>query len=186
MDPEAWSAPDTWPPGLEAVEAAIAGDRNVLGDILTLGHRRLIAFYRGMGLDRGASEDLASEVCEGVVRGLPRLREPVAFEAWFWSIARNRFRTHLRKKGRIDRELEYPDPTDPVDAAIEREDHARVRRAMESLSDRDRELLWLREVEGLSHETIAGRLGLKAGAIRVAVLRARRRLEEHYARLDDG
>ena len=45
---------------------------------------------------------------------------------------------------------------------------------------KDRELLWLREVEGLSYEEIGGRLSAAAGTVRVACHRARKRLERAY------
>jgi RNA polymerase sigma-70 factor (ECF subfamily) len=174
------ASPRRWPPTRETVEAAVAGDDAALGAILALGFPKLVAFYRGMGLRHADAEDVASEACEGVVRNLPRLRDPASFEAWFWTIGRNRFRTRLRKKGRIERELDPGAVSDPSDAAIASEEHAFIREALAQLSDRDRSILWLREVEQLSHDEISGRLGIATGAVRVAALRARRRLEEFY------
>ncbi len=57
-------------------------------------------------------------------------------------------------------------------------------RALDHLSDRDRQLLWLREVEGLSYDEIGGRLRATAGTVRVACHRARKRLEEAYRALE--
>ncbi len=51
-----------------------------------------------------------------------------------------------------------------------------LRRAMERLSARERELLWLAYAEGSSHREIAEALGLRAGGIRVLLFRARRKL----------
>lgn len=154
--------------------------------ILTAGLPRLIAFYRGMGLSPADAEDVASETCEGVVRGLRRLRNTEAFEGWFWTIARNRVRTAIRRKGRVVWELDPPAVADPGERVVEFGEHEVIRRALAELSDRDRSILWLREVEGLSHSEIAGRLGLATGAVRVAALRARRRLEESYRRIEQG
>jgi RNA polymerase sigma factor (sigma-70 family) len=169
-----------WPPSREAVEAAVGGDDAALGAILTIGFPKLVAFYRGMGLRYADAEDLASEACEGMVRNLRRLRDPASFEAWFWTIGRNRFRTRLRRKGRAERELDPGSVSDPAEQAVAAEEHALIREALGKLSDRDRSILWLREVEQLSHEEISGRLGIATGAVRVAALRARRRLEEFY------
>lgn len=52
-----------------------------------------------------------------------------------------------------------------------------VRRAFDEVSPRDRELLWLAYVVGMSHREIAGVLGVAEASIRVLLLRARRRLE---------
>lgn len=172
-----------WPPSLADVEAAISGDTRAVGSILTIGYPKLVAFYRGMGIRWADAEELASEALEGMVRNLPRLREPAAFEGWFWTVARNRMRSRFRRSGRTERELEYAPVDDPADLAARVDEHSAIRRALAELPARDREILWLREVEGLSHEEIGGRLSMATGATRVAALRARRRLEEAYARL---
>lgn len=174
-----------WPPVRATIEAAVAGDDLALAAILASGFPKLVAFYRGMGLPHSDAEDVASEACEGVVRNLRRLRDPASFEAWFWTIGRNRFRTRLRRKGRIERELDHVPVGDPAESVVEFEEHGFIREALSRLSDRDRAILWLREVEQLSHEEISGRLGLATGAVRVAALRARRRLESAYEELTE-
>lgn len=173
-----------WPPPLSQVEAAQTGDRDALGDILRQGFPKLVAFYRGMGLARAEAEDVASEAVVGMVKGIGSLREPGAFEGWFWTIARNRVRTQLRRRGRVVYEKDQPSIGTPEDLVVIGEEHGQIRVALSYLSTRERELLWLREVEGLAHEEIAGRLGMAAGAVRVACLRARRKLEEAYTRLE--
>ncbi len=172
--------PSGWPPSHQHVVAARDGNTEVLGSILVAGFPRLVAFYRGMGLSKADSEELASEAVEGMVKSIRRLREPDAFEGWFWTIARNRLRSRLIRKGRVERELEYGLVEDPESIVVAREEHLTIRMALEQLSDRDRQVLWLREVEELSHEEIAIRMKLRPGAVRIAVLRARRRLAEIY------
>jgi RNA polymerase sigma factor (sigma-70 family) len=155
----------------------------VLGEILAAGFPRLVAFYRGMGLRHAECEDLASEAMEGMVRNISGLREAAAFEGWFWTVARNRLRSTLRKKGRVEKELEYAPVDDPADLVVARSEHAVVRTALARLPERDRVILWLREVEGLSYDEIGGRVAMATGAVRVAALRARRRLEAIYAEI---
>ena len=153
-------------------------------EILRLGFGKLLAFYRGMGLGYLDAEELASETSEGVLRGFSRLRDDAAFEGWFWTIARNRFRSRLRARGRQAFEKQYAPVEDPMETVVSREEHSTIRAAMAKLSPRDRAILWLREVEQLTYEEIAGRTGMKAGAIRVAALRARRRIEQIYNDLE--
>ncbi len=50
-----------------------------------------------------------------------------------------------------------------------------VRSAMRSLKPRERELLWLAYVEGMSHAEIAKATGLSTMSIRLLLFRARRR-----------
>jgi len=175
----------SWPPATNAVEAAINGDRQALHEILADGYPRMIGFFVGIGLNRHEADELAAESSLMVVTSIARLRAPQAFEAWFWAIARNRLRTTFRKRRTprpVDAEIS---PSTPEEHVIISDEHLRIRQAMETLSPRDRELLWLREVEELSYEDISHRLGSTPGTVRVACHRARQRLEEVYARGED-
>lgn len=171
-----------WPPDPDLISAARLGDRDALGTILGLGFPKLVAFYRGMGLPPWEAQDIASDAIEGMVRSIGRLREVNAFEGWFWTIARNRIRTNLRTRARVTYELAPAPVDDPADLSVISEEHGHIRDALSRLSPKDRQVLWLHEVEELSHEEIAGRLGMGAGAVRVATHRARRRLEAIYTK----
>lgn len=176
----------TWPPPADIVSAAAAGDSSALTVLLTDGYPRLIAFYLGVGLDRHSAEELAAETCEAIVTGLRRIRAPQAFEAWFWSVARNRLRSLFRRRKTTRPTDAMISPSSPEEVSVERDEHRRIRAAMSHLSLKDRQLLWLREVEGLEYSDISTRLGATEGAIRVACHRARRRLEAIYMSGDQG
>jgi RNA polymerase sigma-70 factor, ECF subfamily len=169
-----------WPPYADTVRRAIAGDSGALTELLTLGHPRMVAFFLGLGIDLHNADELAAETAEAIVKGIARLREPQAFEAWFWSIARNRLHNFYRRRRSARPTDAMISPSTPEELSIEKEEHRRILAALAQLSPRDRELLWLREVEGLAYEEIGGRLGSAVGTIRVALHRARRRLEEIY------
>jgi RNA polymerase sigma-70 factor (ECF subfamily) len=71
-------------------------------------------------------------------------------------------------------------PANSPDVDLERrEETARVRAALATLNERDREALLLR-AEGFDYEEIAATLGLAKGAIGTTLARARRRLVEAY------
>jgi len=166
---------------LEVVTAARDGDRNAMGRLCTTIYPRLVGFYRYSGLVPHEADDLASDVIEDVITSIATLRKPAAFDAWVWSIGRNRLKGWIRANRRIDRpEPITPAAAGPEERAIESDDHSRIRAALSMLSVRDRELLWLRDVEGLSYAEIGGRFGAAVGTIRVACHRARRRLEDAY------
>ena len=167
----------------EVVTSARAGDPNSLGDLHTAATPRLIAFFRYSGLTKVESEDLAADVMEKVIRSLAGLRDPRAFEAWIWTIARNTLAGHMRRRRREPTEPATPAGMEPPDIVELAEEHSLIRAALEKLPMRDRQLLWLREVERLTHAEIGGWLGAATGAVRVAVHRARRRLEQAYGEI---
>jgi RNA polymerase sigma factor (sigma-70 family) len=59
-----------------------------------------------------------------------------------------------------------------------------VRRALDSLGERDREVLLLRDA-GLGYPEIAARTGLAVGAVGTTLCRARKRLVEAHASLEE-
>ena len=75
---------------------------------------------------------------------------------------------------------------DPSDVLVTASEHVSVREAFLSLKMKDRELLWMRDVVGLAYADIAGRLFMREGAIRVAVMRARQRLEQALGEVEEG
>lgn len=129
--------------------------------------------------------EIVADALEAMVRGFPKLRDPQAFEGWFWTISRNRMRTALRRYRSDRRPTDaWVSPSTPEELFLTSDEHIRIRQALEMVPPRDRELLWLREVEGLEYEEIGSRIGATVGTVRVACHRARKRLEEAFKELE--
>ena len=71
-----------------------------------------------------------------------------------------------------------------TDVATQSQKRTDLARAMEQLSARQREALWLAYAEGSSHEEIAGVLGMKKNSIKLLLFRARRKLAGLLRRAD--
>jgi RNA polymerase sigma factor (sigma-70 family) len=177
-----------WPPAPDLVERARAGDTKAIDDLYRAIRPRLRSFFIYQGFAQATYEDLTASIMEKVIRKLRTLRKPRAFEAWFWALTRNHVRGHFRrqKRDRVLSELPGPSPTQPPETVLLAEEHQAVRAALATLSPADRELLWLREVEGLSYRDLGGRLGAASGAVRVRCHRARQRLQDAYETTLDG
>lgn len=135
--------------------------------------------------DRDRAEDLAQEVFARAVAAPPRNPRP-----WLFAVALNLVREDGRKAVRQGRRLElyraeHPSHAESPDVGLERnESVARVRRALDTLGERDREALLLK-AEGFNYDEIAATLGLAKGAIGTTLSRARRRLVDAY-RQEEG
>jgi RNA polymerase sigma-70 factor (ECF subfamily) len=135
--------------------------------------------YRRVG-DRDRAEDLAQETFARAVAAPPNNPRP-----WLFAVALNLVREDGRRAATRGRRLELlrgeqDTPANGPDVDLERrEDTARVRAALTTLNERDREALLLR-AEGFDYEEIAATLGLAKGAIGTTLARARRRLVEAY------
>jgi RNA polymerase sigma-70 factor (ECF subfamily) len=111
--------------------------------------------------------------------------------AWLFTVAANLARDEARSAIRKRRHLHLvkaetvPEPPPAPDAELEREQREQqVRRALEQLSERDREVLLLWDA-GLSYPEIARETGLSPGAIGTTLAHARRRLVEAFEALED-
>jgi RNA polymerase sigma factor (sigma-70 family) len=104
------------------------------------------------------------------------------------NLARDEVRLVVRRKKHLAllrNEMSADPPSiDPV-AVMEAEERSiRVRRALDALGERDREVLLLRDA-GLGYPEIAARTGLAVGAVGTTLCRARKRLVEAHASLEE-
>lgn len=92
------------------------------------------------------------------------------------NLAHDRHRRNVRRETQpLDEERGVAE-TVAQGAGHGHEEQADLRRALERLSPREREMLWLAYAEGATHKEIAETLGLRARGIRVLLFRARKKL----------
>lgn len=146
----------------------------------------LVRFLHRKVWDADRAQDLAQEV---FVRALDQ--DPENPRAWLFTVAGNLARDEARAAIRQRRHLHLvkeemaPAPAPDPDETLERaQREQQVRRALDALSERDREVLLLWDA-GLSYPEIATETGLSVGAIGTTLARARRRLVEAFEALED-
>ena len=131
-----------------------------------------------------AAEDVASDAWVGVVRNLHAFRgDEQGWRAWVFTIARSRLRDEQRRLGRrpvpVDTEMLLAVRPDGADVHGAVEEILTTETALELVARLPREqaeMVLLRHVVGLDVEHTARVVGKKAGAVRVAVHRALRKL----------
>ncbi|HEU4994479.1 MAG TPA: sigma-70 family RNA polymerase sigma factor [Gemmatimonadaceae bacterium] len=149
-------------------------------------HAPLVRYLTRRLGDRDWAEEVAQETFVRALRQSSLENE----RAWLFAVATNLVRDEARKDARRRRHLELlreeaqaasvvePPPTD-LERAQER---ALARRAIDALTERDREALLMRE-EGLDYQEIAQALELSVASVGTTLSRARRRLMEAYEEL---
>jgi RNA polymerase sigma factor (sigma-70 family) len=145
------------------------------------------AVLSGYGRHRGLAgqdlEDLVSATYEVAWRRFDAVPSGDAAVPWLLTVALNHLRNHRRKLER-DRDLleRLPAPASAPDAADRLDpgtyDWREIRRALDRLSDSDRELVLLVAWDELSPADAGVMLGISAGAARTRLHRARARLSD--------
>lgn len=180
----------------ELIRRSAAGDRSAFNEIVERHEASVFRFACAIAPSESAAEDALQEAFLGAWRGAATFRREASVRNWLLSIVRHAvYRQH---RHRVDEPEEMESMSDlgiaagwgsdetPETIALRRESHEAVMNAMEALSVSDREILLLREVEGLPGDQVATMLGLAVPAMKSRLHRARLRLaakvREAYAR----
>ena len=131
-------------------------------------------------LEEGLAQDWLQEVFLKAMRQGAGFCDIANARAWLFEVARNTVADHLRRVREmvaLPEELPAPEhELQPVDQLA-----ACLPRVLMELRPEDREALTLCDLEGLSQEALAARLGLSLSAAKSRVQRARKRLKAQLA-----
>jgi RNA polymerase sigma-70 factor (ECF subfamily) len=165
--------------------AATAGDRDAVARLLEVVRPNVVRYCRAR-LGPPAADDVAQEVCLAVLTGLPGYRfQGKPFLAFVYGIASHKVIDAHRavSRGRSDPVADVPETAEvgagPEQRALHGELSTQLRALLEELPEKQREILVLRIVVGLSAEETAEIVGASPGAVRVAQHRALGRLRKN-------
>ena len=130
-------------------------------------------------------KDVVQEAYLRAFRFFPGFRGGDA-RAWLLKIVRNTCYTWLhanrplQEATEFDENLFTPDSCalNPEEVVLQNDSHTHVRKALEKLPSNYREVLILRELEGMSYKEIADITGMPAGTVMSSLSRARGRLRQ--------
>jgi RNA polymerase sigma-70 factor (ECF subfamily) len=191
------------PPDFSLIERARGGDDAAFNQVVLAYRKRILAtISRLIGRPEDV-EDVAQEVFLRLYYSLDQLRSPDVFEPWLYRLTVNAAYDYLRRQKRrqesrmadlSEQQVMMADATAGGKAQTEQQYHAGVREFVQdllsSVSEEDRILLTLKEVEGLSLKELEQIYGVKENALKVRLYRARQRVLKAYdqsqARRADG
>jgi RNA polymerase sigma-70 factor (ECF subfamily) len=141
-------------------------------------------YARWLTRNDAEAEDVVQDAAMRALRFFSTLRQDDA-RAWLLAIVRNTWYTRLAKAGRsaahsVPADEMTSDPPDrrpgPEALALQRQTVEQVQQAVESLPADFREVIVLREFEGLAYKEIAAIVGVPTGTVMSRLSRARERL----------
>lgn len=172
----------------ELVRRAQAGDQTAFREIVERYQARVMSFINRFLHNWDEAEDVAQEVFASAFFSLNSFRLQSTLASWLYRIAVNESFEYLRRKRA--RPLVYESELSEEAARAVR-NHPRAQgaaldavlaqrqmvvRLLHRLSEADRTMLLMREVEGYSMEEIAEITGRSENAVKIRLFRARRKL----------
>ena len=170
------------------VRRSSAGDTRAFGILVERYMRR--AYYAALGLVGSPEDamDLSQEAFIRAFRARERIDPTRPFYAWLYQILRRLCFNFVRDRRTRRRKMEEAsswlvdqsegrhETFNPARAVEREEAKKRVAAAIETLPDREREVLVLREFEGLRYREIADLVGIPIGTVMSRLYTARRHL----------
>jgi len=177
------------------IEAINSGQKNLFFDLVKRYQQRLYNFGLRMCRDKSDAEDLVQETFLNVFRYLKKFRYETKFKNWLYRIAGSVCIKKRRKsKFAPERELSLeefipqegaPDQTElpdwaamPIDKLLNEELSETIQSAIQSLPEKYRLVIVLRDIEDFSTEETAQILKISPANVKVRLHRARLFLKE--------
>ena len=171
----------------ELVERAKKGDESAFEVLVTDNEKRIYNLCRRLTGNPEDAAELTQEAFLNAWRGLSRFQGESSFSTWLYRLASNAcidFLRNLSMTVSLDdeeeaRQVELPDERYTPERELERtEVRQAVAAGLERLTPEHRQVLVMREINGLSYAEIGGVLGLEEGTVKSRIARARNALRK--------
>ena len=181
------------------IERARDGDDLAFNEIVLASRKRVLGTIARLIGRREDVEDVGQQVFLRLYLSLDQLRTPEVFDPWLYRLTVNAAYDYLRRQRRRS-ELRMADLPEQVvtlaDAAAggarekDETEKSKIRELVQGLlatvSEADRTLLILKEVEGLSLKELEKVYHVKENALKVRLFRARQRVLKAFAAQREG
>jgi RNA polymerase sigma-70 factor (ECF subfamily) len=194
--------PDTYTSEWELIQRVCGGDKEAFYELVQPCERGVFVAAMSILNNRTDAEEVAQEAVLKAFRALPGFRGEAKFSTWLIQITINEARLKLRKDRRHLYESVDEQNTDehgecfpkdfadwreiPSETLHQKELREALRRALNALPQKYREVLILRDVQHLSIQETAQVLGIKKGCVKTRLLRARFQMRDALAPGIDG
>jgi len=180
------------------VRRAQAGDETAFREIVERYQSKVFSIIHGIVRQRNDVEDIAQQVFTKVYFSIRNFDFRSSLITWIYKITVNECFDYLRKKKvrklvyesdlsedevrRVENTEPSVDRQQPADESLARRDY--VLKLLTRVSEEERMLLMLKEVEGHSVEELAQMTGMNENTIKVKLFRARQKLVKAAQRME--
>jgi RNA polymerase sigma-70 factor (ECF subfamily) len=181
---------DTTRPEAELVALAQKGDQQAYGALVRRHQDRIYRHLLNLTGSREDALELAQDVFIKAWEALPAWRPDAQFHTWVYRIASNAALDVLRRRQVVQfvaLEDDYDAPSQQPGPEAQLQGRQRLRNldaALARLPAEQREIILLREVEGLSYDELSAALSIDQGTVKSRLARARAALAASDERMD--
>ncbi len=179
----------------ELVRRVQARDELAFREIVDRYQSKVFSIIFGILRNRNDAEDISQQVFTKIYFSIHNFDFRSSLLTWIYKITVNECYDYLRKKkvrklvyesdfsedDAVSMERSEPDAAQPIDTALAKRDL--VNKLLAKVSEEDRNLMMLKEVEGHSVEELAEMTGMNENTIKVKLFRARQKLLKAAQRL---
>ena len=182
----------------QIIQVVLKGNHEAYAELVRAYHARVRSHCLSMLLDQSESEDAAQETFLKAFTSLHQYKKDLSFPAWLHRIASNHCLDVLRKRKRqrtdsLDTLMDQKgDNLDSLEvegsggAWVEKAEKLNLAfKALSCLTVEQRQILFLRDVDGLRYDQIGSVLQCSLDAVKARLRRARQRLIEKARHLSD-
>lgn len=171
----------------ELIAKAKQGDRRAFDELVKETYQKVHSLALRLTGNEHDADDVVQDTYVRAFRSLQKFRGDARFSTWLHRITANSASTFM---GRRQRDSRHDDIDGVIDLADHREANdpefvlqngavgQRLRRALDNLPERLRNVVVLRDVHGMSHREISQELDISEAAAKVRLHRARARLRD--------
>ena len=176
------------------VALAQQGDMRAYDALVTRHRGRIFAMIRNMTHNEADAWDISQDVFVKAWQALPKFEAKARFSTWLYRIAHNAVYDWARKRkiesvGELNDEIFERDRIDPAatttpfaaeapdDALGHGELRVKIQEALAKLSPDHREVVILKDVQGLAYKEIADVMGCTLGTVMSRLFYARQKLQ---------
>jgi len=168
------------------IERVLDGDLDAFEPLITPYRQPLLGLAYRITQNWEDAKETSQETFLRAFKYLGKVDLQRSFRNWIYQILINTARHHQKKRAiqeRLKREIGVdealaPPASDPERRELDRELRSQLMDCLDGLSDREREVFLLRDIEGLNIKETAGIVGSSSVSVRVHLSAARKKIKD--------
>lgn len=181
----------------QIIDKVLGGDTEAFTELIKKYQNMVFRYVVNRFGDMDEAQDMTQEIFIMTLEALPGFRGESKFSTWLYSIMMNYCRNHAKKSRRVtlvsmnqsrgdeEYQLEFPDNRETPESDVVLDDSLSIMKEELALLPQDyRDILVLRDIDGLSYNEISDILGIQLSNVKVRIHRGREMLKNRL--LDRG